>query len=165
MKDERYCKLNHIMHQKKRYRILVTAFDKMVTLLTAASYPLLLAYLYFKRTEWLIPMILVPGFGFLAITLIRGGINARRPYEVLGYEPVIPKDTTGNGFPSRHAFSVFMIAVTYYFIDPGCGALVGFMGVLLCVLRVLGGVHYIRDVVAGAAAAMIYGFLCYFTIL
>ena len=165
MKDSNYLRLNRIMHQKKRYRVLVKVLEKMVTLLTFASYPLLLAYIYFKKIEWLIPMVLVPGFGFLAVTFIRSGINAKRPYEALEFEPSIMKDTTGHSFPSRHAFSIFMIAITYFFVDKGSGILVGFMGVLLCILRVLGGVHYIRDVVAGAFSAVIYGAICYCMIL
>ncbi len=165
MKDTNYLKLNQLMHQRRRYQILVKVLEKMVTLLTFASYPLLLAYVYFKKIAWLLPMVLVPAFGFLAVTFIRSGINAKRPYETLGYEPVIQKDTTGHSFPSRHAFSIFMIAITYFFVDKGSGVLVGFMGVLLCVLRVLGGVHYIRDVVAGASSAVIYGAVCYLLIL
>ncbi|MBQ1598524.1 MAG: phosphatase PAP2 family protein [Lachnospiraceae bacterium] len=165
MKDTNYLRLNQLMHQRRRYQILVKVLEKMVTLLTFASYPLLLAYVYFKKIAWLLPMVLVPAFGFLAVTFIRSGINAKRPYENLGYEPVIQKDTTGHSFPSRHAFSIFMIAITYFFVDKGSGVLVGFMGVLLCVLRVLGGVHYIRDVVAGASSAVIYGAVCYLLIL
>ena len=68
--------------------------------------------------------------------------------------PVIEKDTKGKSFPSRHVFSAFIIAFTAGCYNPAAGGALAVCGTLLAVTRVLGGVHFIRDVAAGAAAGI-----------
>ena len=59
------------------------------------------------------------GVAFAAVTLFRKAVNAPRPYETLGIDPLIEKDTAGRSFPSRHTFSLFMIAATWLVAQPG----------------------------------------------
>jgi membrane-associated phospholipid phosphatase len=70
---------------------------------------------------------------------------------------VIKKDTKGKSFPSRHIFSSAVIALTFIAV-PGClwiGAALLLCAVLLAVIRVISGVHFISDVIAGFAFAVI----------
>ena len=92
---------------------------------------------------------------------MRKTINAPRPYEVFDASPVIPKDTRGNSFPSRHAFSIFVIAMTFCACCPlaWVGSVMLAAGVLLAVIRVVSGVHFPRDVVVGALLGMLAGFV------
>ena len=111
--------------------------------------------------------ILVPGISFLLITLFRKKLNAPRPYEVYGFEPAIPKDTKGNSFPSRHVFSIFMIAMTYSYSalfqdDIKLIVSIFAMGVVLAIIRVLGGVHFLKDVMAGAISGIVLGYVGFY---
>lgn len=64
--------------------------------------------------------------------------------------PLIPKDTRGNSFPSRHVFSVFVIDMAFWWVCPPLGGVFLAVGVLIALIRVIGGVHFPRDVLSGA---------------
>ncbi|MCM1283823.1 MAG: phosphatase PAP2 family protein [Muribaculaceae bacterium] len=135
----------------------VHTINKILTGLVFLAYPLLLGYLLRARERTLYLSIVVPLDGFIIVSFMRRIINRPRPYEKFGFSPAIPKDTKGRSFPSRHVFSAAVIAVT--FLVQGEPALVG-AGVflLLCalmlgVLRVLSGVHYISDVLGALVCA------------
>ena len=87
-----------------------------------------------------------------------------RPYEKFEVPPVIKKDTKGQSFPSRHVFSAAMIAMTFLLMSPWSwlGAVFLFVSIVLAVVRVVSGVHFISDVIAGIAAAVVaavFGYL------
>ena len=84
-------------------------------------------------------------------------INAPRPYEKFDMPPVIEKDTKGKSFPSRHVFSVFIIAFTIFVSHTGAGIMIALIGVAIAIIRVVGGVHEPRDVIAGAIAGIVAG--------
>ena len=131
--------------------------NKALTLLCYVCYPLLLGLVLFRWPGGLfLRAILVPGVSFVAVSVFRAVLSAPRPYEVLDIDPLIRKDTKGKSFPSRHVFSVFVIAATWLYFYPMVGVFFLAAGVLLAAVRVLGGVHFPRDVLAGA----ILGLLC-----
>lgn len=130
--------------------------NKILTAIVFLSYPALLVWLYFRYPEdLLLRAILVPLDGFIAVTVFRYVVNRKRPYETFGIPPVIPKETSGQSFPSRHVFSAAIIAFTFLAI-PGMqvvgGSLVVCM-VAIAIIRVVSGVHYISDVVAAVLIA------------
>lgn len=110
---------------------------------------------------FLVRCIVVPAVAFAAVSVFRRAYNAPRPYEALDIKPLIIKDTHGKSFPSRHAFSMFMIAVSWLAWQPIVGGVLLACGVIMGVIRVLGGVHFPRDVVAGACAAIVAGLIGY----
>lgn len=93
----------------------------------------------------------VPAGVFLLGTALRRAIDRPRPYEALGFAPLFPKDTRGQSFPSRHCFSAAGIAVTAWYICPPLAAVLAALAALIAVTRVLTGVHYPSDVLAGLA--------------
>lgn len=99
---------------------------------------------------------MITGVPFLAVSLVRRLINAPRPYELLPFYERKPKRKSGSSFPSRHVFSAFVIGVALMPYSLLVGILVALCGVALAITRVLLGVHFIRDVAAGA----IIGALC-----
>lgn len=140
---------------------LLCIMDRLITFACAGSYGLLLIYEFFNA-PWLLPeTVVVPAAGFVLLTVIRAAINSPRPYEVFGTEPVIPKETVGHGFPSRHVFSIFVIGCTYYRLDHATGAVFFLLGAILAALRVAGGVHFIKDVTVAAVAGVIYSLIGY----
>lgn len=135
--------------------------NSALTLVGYIAYPLLLVLEVFLSPDLLVRSVVVPAVGFILCTLVRAGINAPRPYETLDIEPLIHKDTRGNSMPSRHAFCMFMIAGSWLIFFKPVAFLLLAIGCILAIVRVLGGVHFPKDVIAGALAALIWGHICY----
>ena len=135
--------------------------DRVLTAVTYLSYPLLLAYAWWRdgRIPW--QALWVPASWLILVSLTRALLNRPRPYERMDIDPLIKKDTKGRAMPSRHAFSVWMIAVTAWWIWPPVGVLFGAVALLLCLTRVVGGVHDEWDVTVGALIGVGAGILGY----
>lgn len=145
-------------------------FNRIVTILIYLVYPALLVLLFTQRgaiplDRGLIPAILIPGISFVLLSIYRRTVNSPRPYEVFDLPPIIDKKTAGHSFPSRHIFSMFIIATTCFYFYPPAGVLIGLTGAALALNRVLGGVHFIKDVAAGALIGIACGILGFYVIL
>ncbi|MCR5581967.1 MAG: phosphatase PAP2 family protein [Pseudobutyrivibrio sp.] len=144
---------------------VLNILDKAITYITILFYSIYLLYAMFLYTgdshTLLYRSILIPGVSFILVSLFRKMVSSPRPYEVYDFEPAIKKDTVGKSFPSRHVFSIFIVAYTLLQTSLLLGIIVLIMGVILAVIRVVGGVHFIKDVVAGAAIATIVAGICY----
>ena len=141
--------------------------DKALTLLFYGLYPLLILLLALGINApdsmpasfhpLLIPCIAVPGIGFLVVSIIRKTVNAPRPYEALDISPIIIKDTRGQSFPSKHVFSSFCIAMCWLAYCPPVGCILLACSTLIAAIRVIGGVHWPRDVFAAVLLGVIVG--------
>ena len=101
--------------------------------------------------------ILVPGITFWFGTALRARLNRPRPYEQPGFVPLVQKETKGRSFPSRHALSAAVLAAVWLYFYPPVGVCMVLVALAICALRVLAGVHFIRDVAAGAAFGFALG--------
>lgn len=97
------------------------------------------------------------GVGFAAVTLLRRLIDAPRPYELYSFYEVKPKERSGNSFPSRHAYSAFAISTLTLSVSVPIGITLLILAALMCVSRVLLGIHFIRDVAAGGLIGVVAG--------
>ncbi|MBR5635380.1 MAG: phosphatase PAP2 family protein [Pseudobutyrivibrio sp.] len=147
---------------------LVTALnvlDKAITYITIIFYLGLLIYAVSIIPEsgatLLYRSIVIPGVSFVLVSLFRKLLSAPRPYEVYGFTPALKKDTKGKSFPSRHVFSIIMVAITFLQVSPVIAVILFILGAVLAVIRVVGGVHFVKDVIAGAAIAIIIGIICF----
>ena len=104
-----------------------------------------------------VEILLITGVPFLAVSVMRKIINAPRPYELLEFYEKKPKDKKGSSFPSRHVFSVFVIATVIVPTNIALGIGLFVLGAALASIRVVLGVHFIRDVVAGALIGVVSG--------
>lgn len=128
--------------------------NRILTGIIFLAYVLFLMWLFWHRDKELLRMILVPLDGLIVVTVFRYFINRSRPYEVFQEQAVIPKKTKGKSFPSRHVFSAAVITGAFFVYGlwlPGFVCLAA--TVFLAIIRVISGVHYISDVVAGAGIA------------
>lgn len=164
MTKEQYIKITEPLRQDAEKTKRIISINQILTGLVFLIYPLYVAVLFAEKDPKLIKTILVPAISFVMITILRRIINAPRPYEKFEIPPVIEKDTKGKSFPSRHVFSVFIIAVTIFYSHPGPGILIGLMGIAMAVIRVAGGVHEPRDVVAGAVIGILCGVVGYYVL-
>ena len=129
--------------------------NRVLTYLGYLLYPLLVIYIACVQPHLLARFIAVPGILFVAVSAFRYFFNAPRPYEALEIDPLIHKSTKGRSFPSRHIFSMSMIAMCYMYVCLPAGCILGICTIAMAVIRVLGGVHFPRDVLAGALIAVV----------
>ena len=164
MNEKRFQKVTEVIRKRKLLVMAINLLDKLITAITFMCYPLLLAYLFVNKSDLLLSAVLVPGVSFAVVTVFRRLYNSKRPYEVYEFEPVIQKNTLGKSFPSRHVFSIFVIGMTFLQVQTDLGIWFMFLGVLLAMIRVFGGVHFIKDVTVGAAAGIIFGCIGFYVI-
>jgi len=156
MDREQYIKVMDFIRSKRYGTSIIYITGKVMTYLTAVVYLLTIVLLVYKEDMRFIRVIAVPAAGFVVLSVFREKYNAIRPYEKYNFKPLFPKDTHGKSFPSRHVFSIFICAGAVSFIYPLPGTVIYIMGVFLAVIRVIAGVHFPKDVIAGALA----GILC-----
>lgn len=141
---------------------LINPLNNFITISIYCLYPVVLAFLAFTQDGRFWRALFTPAISFVIVSIFRNFINAPRPYEVSDTVPIIKKETKGKSFPSRHVFSVFVIATTLFYIFKPLGILLMLAGILLAVLRVVGGVHFSRDVIAGAIIGIFSGVLGFY---
>lgn len=140
-------------------RLLVNA-NKALTILGYVAFPLLLVSQAIAGSwDMAVRTLIVAGAGFVSLSLFRRLVNAPRPYETLAIEPLIAKETHGKSFPSRHTFSMFMIAFCWLAWCAPVGVVLVLTSIDIGVTRVLGGVHWPRDVVAAFAWAAVFALI------
>lgn len=145
---------------------LVILTNKILTVLGYLSYPSMLLYMLFHGDGRLVLYIIGPGITFVLLSLIRKKLARKRPYELYDIRPVNGRKKTGDSFPSRHMFSIFLIATLFYSVIPWCGIFLYVCGLLLAVIRVVGGIHFPKDVICGAIiGAACGGFILWLTIM
>lgn len=157
MTKEQYIKITEPMRNDPEKTKRIIGLNQIFTGVVFMVYPLYMVMLYVEKDPKLMKAIFVPAVSFVLVTIFRKMINVPRPYEKFEIPPVIEKDTKGKSFPSRHVFSVFIIAVAIFYSHPGPGILIALIGSVMAVIRVLGGVHEPRDVIAGAVIGLVCG--------
>ena len=140
---------------------LLRVFNRMMTVLMPLAYLTLLGTNFVGEGigKDLSVYILVPAFGFVLLTLVRKWINQPRPYETWEIVPLLDKDSSGNSMPSRHVFSATIISMACLHANLPVGLVLLVLSALLGFVRVLGGVHYPKDVLVGYACGLLLGIL------
>ena len=154
----------------------VIGANKAITYAIYLAYPSLICWLVFtscasgfadeRQTALLLKAVLVPALGFALLSVFRKAVDAPRPYEVFDLPPVMPKSTKGKSFPSRHVFSIFVIGVAFTACCPigWAGPAILVLGILLAGIRVVTGVHFPKDVIAGALLALLWGAIGFYAV-
>ena len=140
---------------------LLNLLNHGLVVLMYLAYPFLLLYGYRETGDIFNPaflkLILVPGISFILVSLVRKGINRKRPYETWDIHPLVAKDKKGESMPSRHVFSEAVISMAWLYMFPPLGMVLLAVSLLGAVIRVIGGVHYPTDVAAGYAVGVLAG--------
>lgn len=135
---------------------LLRAFNRFMTVVMPIVYLTLLATTYLQEGlgEQTLIYVFVPASGFVILSLLRKKINAPRPYEEWGIKPLLDRDSPGQSMPSRHVFSATIISMACLHASLSVGVILLVLSALLGLVRVLGGVHYPKDVVVGYICAL-----------
>jgi len=154
MDEPCYEKLSAPFRKNKTYIFLLLWINKILTAVVYVAYPLALYGAYKNGIGELLRAVAVPGVFFVLLSVFRDRYDAPRPYERLNIEPIIKKDTKGHSFPSRHVFSAFMIDMVIFSLSRPVGIVYFVIAILIACIRVIGGVHFPKDVIAGAFAGI-----------
>ena len=172
MTPERYKKLTQWLETRPALRQSIILLNRWLPLVPFVCYPVLLVLLNLRWVgmlqagpgggglafmQLIARAILVPGLALGLGTVARTRLDFPRPYEQPGFEPLVPKGTKGCSFPSRHALCATVLAMVWLYFYPAVGAGMLVVAALICLLRVLTGAHYVRDVLAGAGLGLGFG--------
>ncbi|MGT2907747.1 phosphatase PAP2 family protein [Streptococcus dentiloxodontae] len=128
-------------------------------------YPVLLLYLLWVK-GWLVFLLyfLISGVTFVLLSFIRSQMNWKRPYEAWDIKPILVKEVKGNSMPSRHVFSASLISMAVISVSLWPGLFCLLVTLIIAGLRVIAGVHYPRDVLAGLVIGVVCGLLFWFVL-
>ncbi|MQQ30114.1 phosphatase PAP2 family protein [Streptococcus mitis] len=140
---------------------LLRAFNRFMTIVMPMIYLTLLAITYLQQGlgKQVLIYVFVPATGFVILSLLRKKINAPRPYEKWTIKPLLDRDSPGQSMPSRHVFSATIISMACFHASLSLGIILLVLSAFLGLVRVLGGVHYPKDVVVGYTSGLAWGMI------
>ena len=144
---------------------LLRTFNRFMTVVMPMIYLTLLATTYLQQGlgKQVLIYVFIPASGFVILSFLRKKINAPRPYEEWDIKPLLDRDSPGQSMPSRHVFSATIISMACLHASLTMGMICLTLSAFLGLVRVLGGVHYPKDVVVGYICGLVWGvifFLC-----
>lgn len=159
---------NHIaanIENKPFFLRLLRTFNRFMTVVMPMIYLTLLAITYLQQGlgKQVGIYLFIPATGFVILSLLRKKINAPRPYEEWDIKPLLDRDSPGQSMPSRHVFSATIISTACLHASLTMGMICLTLSAFLGLVRVLGGVHFPKDVVVGYICGLVWGvlfFLC-----
>lgn len=144
-----YNKLTRNFQNKPTATRCLQVVNSLLTKIMYLTYPLMLLYLFATQANRLPAFILIPAISFLLVSIVRKRLNVPRPYETWDITPLILKTTKGQSMPSRHVFSATIISMAILRLNLILGIFFLMLSLVIALCRVLGGVHYPRDVIVG----------------
>ena len=140
---------------------LLRTFNRFMTVVMPIVYLTLLATAYLQEGlgKQVLMYVFIPVSGFVILSFLRKKINAPRPYEVWEIVPLLDRDSPGKSMPSRHVFSATIISMACLHASLSVGVILLVLSAFLGLVRVLGGVHYPKDVVVGYICGLAWGML------
>ena len=140
---------------------LLRTFNRFMTVVMPMIYLTLLATTYLQQGlgKQVLIYVFIPASGFVILSFLRKKINAPRPYEEWDINPLLDRDSPGQSMPSRHVFSATIISMACLHVSLSVEVILLVLSALLGLVRVLGGVHYPKDVVVGYICGLVWGVL------
>ena len=153
---------NHIaanIENKPFFLSLLRTFNRFMTVVMPIVYLTLLATTYFQEGlgKQVLIYVFIPASGFVMLSFLRKKINAPRPYEEWDIKPLLDRDSPGQSMPSRHVFSATIISMACLHASLSVGVILLVLSVFLGLVRILGGVHYPKDVVVAYICGLVWG--------
>lgn len=140
---------------------LLRSFNRFMTVVMPMIYLTLLATTYLQQGlgKQVLMYVFIPASGFVILSFLRKKINAPRPYEEWDIKPLLDRDSPGQSMPSRHVFSATIISMACLHTSLTMGMICLILSAFLGLVRVLGGVHFPKDVVVGYICGLVWGVL------
>ena len=159
MTGQQYDRYVSFFRRKPPWITVIKTVNHILTLTGFIVYPAILIYLFYKKSRKLKAYLLIPAVAFSLVSVFRKRWNRPRPYENPEIHTLTKREKKGQSFPSRHLFSYFLISVLLKSLCPPAGILMMISGVILAAIRVILGVHYPSDVMAGMLLGLFSGWI------
>ena len=150
--------LRRVYSSKGLTRVLKIASGACV-IITLPAFALLIIKSFFISYVSVAALLVITGVPFVAVSLMRKLLDLPRPYEIYDFYDTPPKERRGQSFPSRHVFSISLIGTVAFGAYPLLGVALMALTVILGAARVLLGIHFIRDVIAGGLIGIVSGII------
>lgn len=153
--------LNNLVLQSANADVVIVFLAKYLIFALIAFFGLVVIFSEYNRrqkiTFILVPLIagIISRFGVTEI--IRFFYNRPRPFVTHTVHQLIIDNTYS--FPSGHAMFLFAFGVVIYLFNKKWGIIFLTVSLFIIVSRVIAGVHYPSDIIAGAIMGAIIGYL------
>lgn len=165
MKKEFYEALSAPFNGHPRRLSALRWINRITTGLIYVLYICIIVVLIVNHNWWdLLLSTVIPATGLVGVSIWRRVANVPRRYEVWNTPCLLGKTSPGESFPSRHVFSAAVIAVTAFRLWWPLGTVAALATVVLAVVRVVGGAHYVRDVAVGGTVGGLWGIVWFLLI-
>lgn len=161
---ETYKSIVGFFKRNKPCNIVLKLCYNFLPLIMFVSYGILIVYMFFSDIKIFARITLSPLTVFTIVTFFRKIFNRPRPYEKFATTSVFGKNKKGESMPSRHTACAFIIAMAFMYVSIPLGIAYLIISTLIMISRVLAGVHFISDVIAGMAISLLYGYFSFFII-
>jgi len=161
MKRKTYVKMMEHWEETPARRRAMVWICRLCPYAVIALYGAVMLYLIFQDPMKLIFYLSVPALVLVAVSVMRAKLDWPRPFEELAFEPLTGHGK-GKSFPSRHTASAFIIGMACLYVNWWLGALALFLALGVGATRVLAGLHYPRDILAGMVISIGIGYVCFF---
>ncbi len=160
MNEERYTGLIHWAERKPIRKKILCFFSRFLPICLAVIYICCLIICFFVYPVLLLRLLMRPALCFLIVTLLRRLLKFPRPYDVYEYIPLCDYHPGKNcSFPSRHTASAAIIALELFRLWSRLGCFLLILALFIGLIRILCGNHFIKDVLAAYAIALICSIL------
>ena len=156
MNETAYKKIMSFWESHEKLLFVAKTFHSLAVGAVYLAFPFLLVFTALNKDLFCIISFFICSFSFVLLSLYRNKANAKRPSEVYGIPSAIKRDKKGKSFPSRHSFSAAVISVCLFHISLPLGATFLTISIIIATLRVILGLHFVKDAVAG----LLIGTLC-----
>lgn len=155
-------KYAYFIYKTAKRRRSAEIISLLSVLSVAVIYSVTLASVFLTDLVLGVGFAIVTGASFVILSLARGIVNAKRPYEIYdvgGIAPDLLSRRIGLSFPSRHVFSAFLIGTMLILESWVLAAVCLLLGTIIALLRVTLLIHFPRDVIAGALIGSLAGLM------
>ena len=98
---------------------------------------------------------------YIVTFILKTLVHAPRPFVTLQNIHPLVSETPYDSFPSGHATVFFALATVIYCYDKKWGIVFFILAILIALSRVVSGVHYPGDVLAGAAIGIAVSYIAF----
>ncbi len=158
MKKSQYMAVMAWSRQTPRRAFFLEMLCRLLPTVIALTYIVEAVWLLIIRADELVRFLAVPAATLAVVSLIRYLFNRPRPYEKWkNAAPLLRSHRRGNSFPSRHAASALVLALAGFTVSPIMGSILLVLALGVGISRVIAGLHFVGDVVAGYLIALLCG--------
>lgn len=163
--EKRYRNISDWFRKSETRLKLFEIFYKMLPIIVFLVYGvIILLEVINGSVSETIRVVATPFVTFALCTIVRKGINEKRPYEVMNINPLIIKSKKGQSFPSRHVVSAAVIAMAALYVNITLGIVMLMISIMISIIRPIAGVHYVRDVLGGLVWGIAGGIIGFYII-